>query len=400
MDPRSEYLDRFYDAADAVASGRAGAISEDRRLRNTYRADYVPMMAAFLQDDDERVRCEVVYLFAEVRERSVEDEVRRMSKSDTQRVRDYCLGYLKALEADDGRIPGLIDTIQHSRGEEYHSAAVALAKIARPEDVDAVREVYGLTEGPMREDARAILEGILERNPPLRRQRNLILSLPVYPDEAAFDRFLDRSMEYLDVRYREKVHPLESVGLTTYNNVATAINKIRVRLYNEADNLEFYGPDMADRHLELSKVLSWAAGDLAGKRVIRNAEASSMVCARCGGMMVMTKSGWVCPEGCRFYRLLNSRKAMPPIEPFIGATKEKCRRCTADTGTTGTGTGLGNSSKLRAPTAGPSARCPSSPLREGRSTAGTASGSTSPKRGTGAGSESLWGSGNPFPQTP
>jgi len=299
MDPRSEYLDRFYDAVDAVASGRAGAISEDRRLRNTYRADYAPVMAAFLQDDDERVRCEVVYLFAEVRERSVRDEIRRMYRSDTQRVRDHCLGYLKALEEDDARIPGLIDSLQHSRGEEYHAAAVALAKMARGEDVDAVREVYGLVDGPMREDARAILEGILERNPDLRRQRALIMSLPVYPDEAAFDRFLDRSMEYLDVRYREKVHPFESVSLTTYNNVAAAMNKIRVRLYNEADNLQFYGPDMADRHLELSKVLSWAAGDLAGKRVTSSGEAPSMVCARCGGMMVRTKSGWVCPEGCR-----------------------------------------------------------------------------------------------------
>lgn len=299
MDPRTEYLDRFYDAADAVSSGRAGAISEDRRLRNSYRADYAPVMAAFLHDDDERVRCEVVYLFAEVRERSVRDEIRGMQRTDTQRVRDHCLGYMKALEEDDERIPGLLDSLQHSRGEEYHSAAVSLARIARAEDVDAVREVYGQVDGPMREDARAILEGILERNPPLRRQRSLVMSLPVYPDEAAFDRFLDRSKEYLDVRYREKVHPLDAVGLTTYNNVATAINKIRVRLYNEADNLQFYGPDMADRHLELSGILSWAAADLAGKRVIRNAEATSMVCARCGGMMVLTKSGWVCPEGCR-----------------------------------------------------------------------------------------------------
>ena len=298
MDPREQYLDRFYDAVDLVASGRAGAVCEDRRLQNGYRSDYAPAIMGFLSDDDERVRCEVIDLLAMMRERSAESAIRELYRHDTQRVRDHCMGFIKNLEEDDSRIPGLLDDMEHTHGDEYFRAAKALAKIARAQDVDRVRAIYGQTEGEMREAAGSVLEGILERNPPLRRKRQLIMSQPVYPDEAAFDRFLDRSVEYIDVRYRENVHPAEKIKLSTYNNVASALEKMRIRLYNEADNLEYYGADMGDRHLELTELLAWATRDLAGKEVLMEGAEPSKVCPGCGGMMVKTKNGWACPDGC------------------------------------------------------------------------------------------------------
>ena len=295
-DPRSEYLDRFYDAVDLVASGRIGAISEDRRLLQNYSADCYPSISAFLSSDDERVRAETVSLLAEVRERAAAEKIDDMYRHDTQKVRDECLGYKKNIEEEDSRIPFLIDEIRHTRGEDYFRACKALEKIARKEDVDDVREVYGQTDGEMQEAAKRILEAILVRNPALRRKRDLILSMPVYPDEDAFERFLDRSMDYIDVRYRENVAPVKSVSITLYNNVARALNKIRVRLYNEADNLKFYGADKADRHAELSELLVWALGDFTKKEVRRTEDVRSAVCTGCGGMMVMFNGRWTCPD--------------------------------------------------------------------------------------------------------
>lgn len=298
MDPRSEYLERFYDAVDAVDSGRVHAIDEDRRLVISYSADYASVMAPFLRHDNEDVRAELVSLFTEVYERSVQEDVGRMHRSDTQKVRDRCLGYLKTMEDADSRIPGLMDDLEHTRGHDYMAAAKALERIARDSDIDRVRTVYGQTEGDMQDAARRILEAILDRSPRLEPKRVLILSMPVYPDEAAFDRFLDGAVDYIDVRYRGNVHGRDSISLTTYNNIVAALNKIRIRLYNEADNLVYYGPDMADRHLELSELLVWALGDLSSKAVVASGEVRSRACPLCGGMMVKTGNGWACPRGC------------------------------------------------------------------------------------------------------
>ena len=149
----------------------------------------------------------------------------------------------------------------------------------------------------MRDETRIVLERIIARNPELAPKRDLILSIPVYPDENAFERFLDTSIEYLDVRYRRNVFPNPTVREQTYNNVARAIRKMRTRLYNEADNLSFYGPDKEDRFHELSELMRWANEDLSGKKVLLSDERKqSRVCPRCGGMLVCYKGIWMCPD--------------------------------------------------------------------------------------------------------
>ena len=149
----------------------------------------------------------------------------------------------------------------------------------------------------MRDETRIILERIIARNPELSRKRDLILSVPVYPDEDAFERFLDTSIEYLDVRYRKNVLPQASINEGTYNNVVRAIRRMRTRLYNEADNLRFYGPDKEDRFHELSELVRWANEDLGSKKVLLSDDRKqSKVCPRCGGMLICYKGIWMCPD--------------------------------------------------------------------------------------------------------
>ena len=270
-----EYLERFLDDVDKVTGGRPGAI------------DF----------DDARVRSELVTLLGDVRERGVYDKILKMRDEAGDGVSMACLGYLTMLREDDEAIPGLIDTMEHTRGPDFSRAARRLAGIARASDLPAIRKIYGQVGGTMRDETRIILERIIARNPELSRKRDLILSVPVYPDEEAFERFLDTSIEYLDVRYRKNVLPQASVNEGTYNNVVRAIRRMRTRLYNEADNLRFYGPDKEDRFHELSELVRWANEDLGSKKVLLSDDRKqSKVCPRCGGMLICYKGIWMCPD--------------------------------------------------------------------------------------------------------
>lgn len=293
---RIEYMDRFLDAVDRVTAGRPGGITEDRWLVNNYGADVRSLLEKYLDIDDDRVMAETVLLFCDVRERAVMSRVKDMSRTGSERVRMACLGYLTTLKEDDDLIPELFDTLDHTTGIEFHRAAVRMAAIARLEDLDHVRRIYGQVNGEMRDDMKVVLERIIARNPELVPKHDLIMSMPVYPDEMAFDRFLDSSIEYLDVRYRRNVLPAETVSLGTFNNVARALNKMRTRLYNESDNLKYYGPDKNDRFMELQRLMSWANADLSGKKVTGAERRQSQLCPKCGGMMVSYKGIWTCPD--------------------------------------------------------------------------------------------------------
>lgn len=293
---KAEYMDRFLDAVDRVISGHPGGIIEDRWLVNNYSKAVTPMVDKYLSCDDERVRAEVVMLFCDVRERDVMGKVEDMRIRDSERVRMACLAYLSSMKDDDELIPQLFETLDHTNGIEFHRAAVRMASIARKEDLEHVRRIYGQVNGEMRTDMKIILERIISRNPDLVPSRDLILSVPVYPDEDAFERFLDSSTEYLDVRYRKNVFPVDSIGLGTFNNVARALNKMRTRLYNESDNLRYYGPDKTDRYYELADLIKWANSDLSRKEVVGREKVQSHVCPKCGGMMVSFKGMWVCPD--------------------------------------------------------------------------------------------------------
>ena len=208
-----EYLERFIEAVDRVIAGRPGSISEDRWLVNYYDAEKLPIVSGYLDCDDERVRAETVLLLSDVHERAVLGKVREMRQKDSERVRLACIGYLSTIQGDDELIPQLFDVMDHSSGNEFMKAAARMASVAREEDVPHLRRIYGQVGGEMRSAVRVALDRVISRNPSLQPKRDLILSVPVYPNEGEFERFLDSSIEYLDVRYRNNVLPLEKVKL-------------------------------------------------------------------------------------------------------------------------------------------------------------------------------------------
>lgn len=291
-----EYLERFIEAVDRVIAGRPGSISEDRWLVNYYDAEKLPIVSGYLDCDDERVRAETVLLLSDVHEREVLGKVREMRQKDSERVRLACIGYLSTIQGDDELIPQLFDVMDHSSGNEFMKAAARMASVAREEDVPHLRRIYGQVGGEMRSAVRVALDRVISRNPSLQPKRDLILSVPIYPNEGEFEKFLDSSIEYLDVRYRNNVLPLEKVKLATFNNVARALAKMRTRLYNETDNLQFYGPDKTDRARELNSHIAWANADLSKKEVVGTERSRSHVCPRCGEMMVCYKGMWICPD--------------------------------------------------------------------------------------------------------
>ena len=46
--------------------------------------------------------------------------------------------------------------------------------------------------------------------------------------------------------------------------------KMRKRLYNESDNLQYYDLDKTDRFDELSELVEWASDDLSKKTLLRD----------------------------------------------------------------------------------------------------------------------------------
>lgn len=292
----TDYLSRFLDGVDRVTSGRPGSISDDRWLVNNYNPEFLPLLDKYLLFSDDRVVSELILLFTDVRERSVAGTIRNLRKTASEKVRMACLGYITAMEDEDELIPELFDILEHRDGREFAKAASRMASVARVEDLDRIRRVYGQVSGEMASQMAVVVDSVISRNPSLQSKREYLMSPPVYPDEEAFDSFLDSAFEYLDVRYREKVMPRESVSLATFNNVARALAKMRIRLYNEADNLRYYGIDKSDRHAELVELVMVVNNDLSGKKVIAVKQQKSRECSRCGGLMVSYKGLWTCPD--------------------------------------------------------------------------------------------------------
>ncbi len=244
------------------------------------------------------MRADAITFLAVVHERGAVEAVEGIRDRDVDSVSAACDGYLRAMEEDAASVPRLLSVMEHEGGAEFSRAAASLGDIAGPDDMDRIRRTYGQVEGRMREETKEVLESIIARNPELEPSRDFILSLPVYPDEAAFERFLDNATEYVDVRYRRSVLPLAAVPEGVRDNVLRALRRMSIRLYNEADNLEAYGPDKADRLEELTALVAWAGADLASKRVVRDGpEGASRECPRCGEPMVMFNGRWTCP-GC------------------------------------------------------------------------------------------------------
>lgn len=292
-----DYLERFLRDVDRILNGYPGAISDDRWLSNNYDPAKLDVLKPYLRFENPRVVAELILILTDVRERRVKNEIESLGRSSGDKISMACLGYLTAINEDDDAIPQLFDTLDHERGQEFFKAARRMSGIARAEDIPHLRRIYGQVGGSMKDEIKIVMEKVISRNPELETTRDLILSTPVYPDESEFERFLDSSIEYIDVRYRENIYPRKQIKFSTYNNVVRALRKMRTRLYNESDNLQFYGPDKDDRHHELSSLLRWANEDLASKTVLEpESNARSRTCPRCGNMLMCYKGIWICPD--------------------------------------------------------------------------------------------------------
>ncbi len=266
----AEYLGRFFDAMDAVESGSRGAVSDDRWLAENYSGEFLPLLEPYIRVSDEAIAYETILLLANVRERSISPEIDDLFKRGKDSVRMACAAYIKTMDDDDELIPKLFDGIEHNDDYVFFNSASKLAKIARAEDMPRVRRTYGHVQGKMRLAMREVIKAIIRRNPSMEGEKWLYLSVPVAPDENSFDRFLAKSKEYIDVRYRSSVFPRKNIRVSTYNNVRDALMTIRKRLYNEEENLRYYDIDKSDRFEELSELAEWASIDLLGKTVLKD----------------------------------------------------------------------------------------------------------------------------------
>jgi len=294
MKSRLEYLERYLDAVDFVTSGRKGAIYSDRWLTANYDPDFYSVIEKHLGNPDDRVRAETVMLLTVLKERRAADRIREMRQTDNERVGMACLGYLSAIGEDDVLIPKLVSTLEYERGEEFRKAAVRIGSVGRSGDIPVLRKIYGQTVGDMRSQIRDAMVRIIDRDPELKKKRDLLLSVPVFPDEKSFDRFLRTGTEYLDVRYRNSVRPLNRISAETYNNIVRGIRNIRVRLYNESNNLIHYPAEYTGRYDRLVDLLSWSVEDLSSKEVFHASPENNIVCARCGSNMVLGGDEWMC----------------------------------------------------------------------------------------------------------
>jgi len=294
---RIEYLERFLDCVDFVSSGRRNAISGDRWLVNNYDPSFYGAVSKHLKSSDERVRADVVRLLAAVRERSALDTVREMRASDKDAVKTACLGYLDSVNEEDTMIPDLFDVLEHKNGQEFKRAAMTMGSIGRSADVPRIRKIYGQVTGDMREDIKAALISVIDRDAELRKKKDLLLSVPVFPDERKFLSFLDGSITYLDIRYRDNIAGKGTISKGAYENVYGAIMRMRERMFNEFDNLGYYGPVCKKMYGDLISLMEWASDDLSGKAVESDRITDGRrLCPRCGNEMRSNSNVWTCVD--------------------------------------------------------------------------------------------------------
>jgi len=294
---RLRYIELFLDSVDYVEAGRKGEISENRRLVSEYRPSYYTVLEPQLKNPNTGVRKETVLLLSKLGERRAMDRIREMRISDNEIVSGACLAYLRSIGDDDDAVPRLIDTMRHTNGKEFKAAASKLRTIARDTDIPEIREIYGQVGNDLKESVAAILESVIARYPELETKRYLILSEPVYPNEESLVKFLDKSIVYMDIRYRDNYADSPTVSLEMYNKMASAFRKIQIRLYNEKANLRYYSAETGEMYSETEDLLLWAMEDLSSKAVQGAAkEDDSHHCPRCGAKMGHSISGWICPE--------------------------------------------------------------------------------------------------------
>ncbi len=293
-----DYLQHFLDCVDFVSSGRRGAISEDRRLVAEYDPTYYDILQKHLRNPDQRVRIEIITLLTNLRERQAIGDIKELRMISNENVSNACVGFLYTMDTSDDYIPDLIDTLKHRRGSEFRNAAARMRSVGREQDIPELRKIYGQVDGEMREQMRDCLEGIIDRIPSLSKKKRMLLSVPVFPDEDKFMKFADDTIVYLDIRYRDNVSEKDTISSNMYNNIAKALKKIQIRLFNEEVNLRYYSDEAISAYDEVNDLFVWALHDIKTKKVsmdVPKAEMNAPDCGRCGNRMTYGKNGWRCP---------------------------------------------------------------------------------------------------------
>lgn len=298
MSARMDYLQHFLDCVDFVSSGRRGAISEDRRLVAEYDPTYYDILQKHLGSTDQRVKIEIITLLTNLRERQAIGDIKELRITSNENVSNACVGFLYTMDTSDDYIPDLMDVLKHKRGSEFRNAASRMRSVGREQDIPELRKIYGQVDGEMREQMRDCLEGIIDRTPGLAKKKRMLLSVPVFPDEGRFMRFADDAIVYLDIRYRDNVSEKDIISSNVYNNIAKALRKIQIRLFNEEVNLRYYSDEARSTYDEVNDLFVWALDDIRTKKVsmdVPKAEMNAPDCSRCGNRMTYGKDGWRCP---------------------------------------------------------------------------------------------------------
>lgn len=277
---RLEYLERFLDCCSLVKNGKSGAICDDRFLASYYERGYYSILRENgLEHGSSSVRCETILLLAKLHEPEAIKDIQELSVSDVGSVSDSCITFLSAMKEMDVVKSDLFFILDHKDGVIFRNAAMRMSKVATADDIPELRRIYGQVDGAMRNHMRSCLENVVDRYPELAGKRVFLLSVPVFPDEVAFDRFLDKSIVYLDIRYRDSVEPYPDISLKAYNNIVKAIRTMQIRIFNERDNLKFYTPSKTKRLSELESLILWAANDLSTKDVVNDDPGSDAIVA-------------------------------------------------------------------------------------------------------------------------
>lgn len=263
------YMERFIECSKMVANGKNGAIRDDKVLKTEYRRSFYKILEENgLEHSSGPVRAETILLLSDLHETAAYKKLQGMRNLDIGAVSDACISYMTGMRNLDTVRKDLMFILSHKNGVEFRNAVMRMADIATDEDIPELRVTYGRVEGKEREEMRRCLSKIIDRYPELENKRRYILSVPVFPDEKAFDRFMDKSIVYLDIRYRDSISPKDAIAMRTYNNIVDAIRKMQIRIYNERDNLWLYEPSKKKVIEDLEALIIWAAEDLSEKEVI------------------------------------------------------------------------------------------------------------------------------------
>lgn len=291
-----EYLGRFLDSVDAAQSGKAGAISEDKWLLWNHSPEFSDILSRHLDHGSSRVRAETITLLTKLKDPDHAEKVAEMRRHDTDVVAAACVGYLASFESRNRLTEELMEELRTGYGQSFKDAAKAMVPIASKKDIPELRRIMSEVDRDRSEMVKEILMATVDRNPELWDLRDGVLSSPIPPDAEAYNTFLDKAFNYIDVRYRRNVHPLASVEGRTMHNVQKSLRSIASRHYLESENLPHYSEELSYEHHALGELISWCSSDIESKDRGRR-QKDDPSCPGCTSPMRMYKGQWYCP-GC------------------------------------------------------------------------------------------------------